>query len=60
MITKREAEGNIRVAMKHLGIAEGKDTYTTKEINEIVRWSAGVDHFYVMQYLRYGRIKFMF
>ena len=52
---KNEFYKRVKEVMNDLGIREGESTYTVKELTDIAR-GVGVDMFYVMSYLRYGRV----
>lgn len=53
-MSKREAENNIKRAIASLGVDE-KSMYSAKELDDIAA-EAKVDTYYVMMYLRFGRI----
>lgn len=52
---KKEAIEKIREAMKELEIPEKKDFYSVQELQGIAA-KVNINMFYVMQYLRYGRL----
>jgi len=57
-MTIKEANAKIKETMKSLNISEDKETYTVKELNRIAD-AVGIDMFYVMQYIRFGKISVM-
>lgn len=57
-MTIKEANAKIKETMKSLNISEDKESYTVKELNSIAD-GVGIDMFYVMQYIRFGKITVM-
>ena len=57
-MTIKEANAKIKETMKSLNISEDKESYTVKELNMIAN-GVGIDMFYVMQYIRFGKITVM-
>lgn len=57
-MTIKEANAKIKETMKSLNISEDRESYTVKELNMIAD-GVGIDMFYVMQYIRFGKITVM-